>query len=96
MIIFGILVTTFDSIYPLFNRYAINHFIGEGTVDTLAVFIALFGAVILAQSVVDYFNVNDCAKMEMYMDRDLRNSAFSHLQTVSMSYFNQNNVGYIF
>ena len=95
MIIFGILVTTFDSIYPLFNRYAINHFIGEGTVDTLAVFIALFGAVILAQSVVDYFNVNDCAKMEMYMDRDLRNSAFSHLQTVSMSYFNQNNVGYI-
>ncbi|HCI83314.1 MAG TPA: ABC transporter ATP-binding protein [Lachnospiraceae bacterium] len=95
MIIFGILVTTFDSIYPLFNRYAINHFIGEGTVDTLAVFIALFGAVILAQSVVDYYNVNDCAKMEMYMDRDLRNSAFSHLQTVSMSYFNQNNVGYI-
>ena len=29
------------------------------------------------------------------MDRDLRNAAFSHLQTLSFAYFNQNNVGYI-
>ncbi|MBR4588950.1 MAG: ABC transporter ATP-binding protein [Lachnospiraceae bacterium] len=95
MIILGIAVTTFDAIYPLFNRYAIDHFIGEKTLDTMPFFIVLFGLTIISQSVIDYFNVNDCAKMEMYMDRDLRNSAFSHLQTVSMSYFNSNNVGYI-
>lgn len=29
------------------------------------------------------------------MDRDLRNDTFSHLQQVSLSYFNRNNVGYI-
>ena len=29
------------------------------------------------------------------MNRDLRNAAFSHLQTLSFSYFNRNSVGYI-
>jgi ATP-binding cassette subfamily B protein len=31
----------------------------------------------------------------MRVDRDLRNAAFNHLQTLSFSYFNQNSVGYI-
>ena len=31
----------------------------------------------------------------MKVDRDLRNASFNHLQTLSFSYFNQNNVGYI-
>ena len=31
----------------------------------------------------------------MSVDRDLRNAAFNHLQTLSFSYFNRNSVGYI-
>ena len=31
----------------------------------------------------------------MAVDRDLRNAAFDHLQTLSFSYFNRNSVGYI-
>ena len=31
----------------------------------------------------------------MSIDRDLRNKAFNHLQTLSFSYFNRNSVGYI-
>lgn len=95
MVILGISVSLADVIYPLFNRYAVNHFIGMGTLDTLPWFIVIYVALIFTQAIVNYINVNDCAKIEMYMDRDLRNNAFSHLQNISISYYNSHNVGYI-
>ena len=95
LIALGLAVSLADAIYPLFNRYAINHYVGEQTLDTLPFFIAGYGAIVLLQAALNYINVGDCSKMEMYMDRDLRNAAFSHMQEVSLSYFNQNNVGYI-
>ncbi len=95
MIILGIAYSDFDAVYPLFNRYAINHFIGENTLDTIVYFIIGYLTITILQCITNYFNVMCCAKMELYIDRDLRNNAFSHLQDVSLSYFNQHNVGYI-
>lgn len=95
MVLLGLLVSLADAIYPLFNRYAINHFVGEKTLDTLPVFIASYMLLVFAQATLNYRNVIDCSKVEMYMDRDLRNKAFSHLQELSLSYYNQNSVGYI-
>lgn len=95
MIILGLLVSMCDVIFPMFNRYAINHFLGNKTLDTIILFILSFLAVLICQGIMNYINVMDCSKMELYMNRDLRNSAFSHLQKVSLSYYNQNNVGYI-
>lgn len=95
MVFLGILVSLIDAIYPLFNRYAINHFIGEKTLDTLPFFIGGYLLIVIIQGALNYQNVADCSKVEMYTDRDLRNSAFSHLQELSLSYYNQNNVGYI-
>ena len=34
-------------------------------------------------------------RIEMSVNRDLRNASFNHLQELSFSYFNQNNVGYV-
>ena len=42
MILLGTLSSVADSIYPLFNRYAINHYIALGTLDTLTTFILLY------------------------------------------------------
>lgn len=95
MIILGLLVSMCDVIFPMFNRYAINHFLGNKTLDTIILFILSFLTVLICQGIMNYINVMDCSKMELYMNRDLRNSAFSHLQEVSLSYYNQNNVGYI-
>lgn len=95
MVILGLAVSAADVIYPLFNRYAVNHFIAGKTLDTLPYFVGLYLIIIFTQAVLNYINVNDCAKIEMYMDRDLRNNAFSHLQKLSISYYNSNNVGYI-
>ena len=95
MILLGGLSSAIDAIYPLFNRYALDHFVGEGTLKGLGVFIVQYIALVLFQTVINYKSTFDCGRMEMFLNRDLRNTAFNHVQTLSFSYFNQNSVGYI-
>ena len=95
MVLTGLFSSLEDTLYPLFNRYALDHFIGERTTDTLPVFIALYLAMMLAQTLVNILGVYLCSKVEIYVSRDLKNLSFNHLQTLSFSYFNTNNVGYI-
>lgn len=84
-----------DACFPLFNSYALNHFVAEGTLEGMLPFALAYGAVLLLQVADNFFSTYQCGKVEMYVNRDLRNRAFNHLQTLSFSYFNQNNVGYI-
>ena len=95
MIILGCLSSLIDSAYPLFNRYALDHFIGERTLSGLRTFILLYLGILIFQVADNFVTAYLCGKVEMSVDRDLRNAAFNHLQTLSFSYFNQNNVGYI-
>ena len=95
MILMGIVTSLIDSAYPLFNRYALDHFVGEGTLDTMGLFIALYIAVLVVQVLFNYISCRNCGRVEMLIDRDLRNASFNHLQELSFAYFNQNNVGYI-
>ena len=80
---------------PLFQRYALDSFVAAGHLRGLPVFAAVYLGVILIAAVFNYVACIWCMKVEVGMDRDLRNAAFSHLQTLSYSYFNQNSVGYI-
>ncbi|WP_071175859.1 ABC transporter ATP-binding protein [Butyrivibrio hungatei] len=95
MVILGILSSLVDSIYPIFNRYALNNFVGKGTLDGLNVFVILYLVILLLQVIDNYAACYMCGQVEMSMDRDLRNASFNHLQELSFAYFNQNNVGYI-
>ena len=95
MVFMGFYGSAMDAVIPLFQRYAINHFIAESTLDTLWVFIGLYALVVLTQVASNYISAFGACKLEMFMDRDLRREAFNHLQTLSFSYFNQNSVGYI-
>ncbi len=95
MIIMGIIASLIDSVYPLFNRYALDHFVIGGTLDTLKQFIFLYIGILVFQVVINYISMAWCGRIEMSIDRDLRNASFNHLQELSFSYFNQNNVGYI-
>ena len=95
MVILGILSSLVDSIYPIFNRYALNNFVGKGTLNGLSVFVILYLVILLLQVIDNYAACYMCGQVEMSMDRDLRNASFNHLQELSFAYFNQNNVGYI-
>ena len=95
MLFCGLLGSVVDIAQPILQRYSINHFIGGGTLDTLPWFIAIYFGTILPSAAATYISCTDATCLEVWIDRDLRNDAFAHLQTLSFSYFNQNSVGYI-
>ena len=49
MVALGILTSLIDASFPLFNRYAIDHFIAEGILDTMPLFIGLYMGLLLLQ-----------------------------------------------
>lgn len=95
MVFLGVLSSLADSAYPLFNQYALNNFVAKGTIEGLKGFILLYIAMLTLQTIDNFVTTYICGQVEMSVDRDFRNAAFNHLQTLSFSYFNQNNVGYI-
>ena len=95
MLVCGLLGSGMDVAIPLFQRYALNHFISLGTLDTLPWFIIIYAVSIVLVSCANYVACRGAMTTEVSVNRDLRNAAFSHLQTLSFSYFNQNSVGWI-
>ena len=95
MVGLGILSSLVDSIYPLFNQHIINHNIALHTGDTLHIATILYVIVLAFQVWNNYYSAYMCSRMELWVNRDLRNAAFGHLQTLTFDYFNRNSVGYI-
>ena len=95
MVIFGLLGSVADIVIPQYQRYALDHFIGKRTFDTIVIFVIAYLVTILLQSVVNYISCSLATIIEMRVNRKLRQVGFEHLQTLSFSYFNQNSVGYI-
>ena len=95
MLFIGSLSSVVDIILPVFQRYALNHFVALRTLDTLAVFVLIYVVCIAFQSLTNYRSCTMATSTEVRINADLRNAAFDHLQTLSFSYFNQNSVGYI-
>ena len=84
-----------DAALPLFQMYAIARFIEADTLDGLIPFAALYGAVILLQSVLVVVSTRYTMKIEIYLGRDLRKEMFEHLQILSLSFYNVTPVGYL-
>ena len=95
MVALALVSSVGDIILPLFQRYALDHFVGQNTLDTIVPFILCNVTVILILAVVNYISCAQATTIEMLVNRDLRQRGFEHLQTLSFSYFNQNSVGYI-
>ena len=95
MVFFGLVGSVTDIILPLFQRYALDHFIGLGIFDTLVIFLVLYILTILVAAGANYISCSLATIIEMRVNRQLRQTGFNHLQTLSFSYFNQNSVGYI-
>ena len=95
MVILAILSSIVDITIPQFQRYALDTFVGKGSMATIIPFVVCYIAVILLASLVNYVSCAQATIVEMKVNRELRQVGFKHLQTLSFSYFNQNSVGYI-
>lgn len=95
MIVAGFICSACDSVFPLFNRYALDHYVADKTLDTLKMFIFLYVMLLVIQVAGSYISAILCGMIEVSVNRDLRNRSFRHIQELSLSYFNSNSVGSI-
>ena len=95
MILFGLTGSLTDIILPLFQRYALDHYVGLGIFDTIVIFLVLYLLTILIAAGSNYISCALATIVEVRVHRELRQTGFEHLQNLSFSYFNQNSVGYI-
>ncbi len=95
MVLLSLLGALVDIVLPLFQRYALNHYIAGNTLDTLAYFIGIYVVVLAFQVFANTISAYQACQVEMYVGRDMKRESFNHLQTLAFSYFNQNSVGYI-
>lgn len=95
MITLGFAGGLVDIILPLFQEYAIDHFIAKQTLDTLNTFVWVYLGVLAFQVIANGISAYQACQIEMYVGRDMKRESFNHLQTLAFSYFNQNSVGYI-
>ena len=95
MVVLAIISSFADITIPQFQRYALDTFVGTGTMETIVPFVVCYVALILMAAIINYISCAQATIVEMKVNRDLRQTAFKHLQTLSFSYFNQNTVGYI-
>ena len=84
-----------DAALPLFQLYAISHFIETGTLEGLIPFVVCYTLVILFLSLMVVTSTRQTMRIEMYLGRDLRKDLFEHLQTLALSFYNVTPVGYL-
>jgi len=95
MILLALVSSVTDIVLPLFQRFALDHFVGLGVFDALIPFLIAYLLTILTAAGANYVSCTLATTIEVRLHRDLRQRGFDHLQTLSFSYFNQNSVGYI-
>lgn len=93
--LFNIACAAVDIALPLFQQYAINHFIGEMTTEGLGGFALAYLAAIAFQTASVVIFCRCAMVIEMRMARDMKKACFDHLQELSFSYYNTTPVGYI-
>lgn len=91
----NVLLVAVDVLVPLFQSYAIDHFIIADTLEGIRPFACLYAAVIMMQGVSVFFSVRAAIHIEMHVGKDLKRAQFVHLQKLSFSYYNTTPVGYI-
>lgn len=94
-IVMNVLLAGVDVIVPLFQSFAIDHFIVPGTKNGIGVFAAVYVILIVGQTIAVYISVRAATTIEMHVGKDLKQAQFEHLQTLSFSYYNTTPVGHI-
>ena len=84
-----------DVLTPLFQSYAIDHFIVPDTLEGIGVFAFAYISMIVMRTISVYWSVHAATTIEMCVGKDLKWAQFEHLQTLSFSYYNTTPVGYI-
>ncbi len=92
---FAFLMSIFDLIFPIFSRYMINDIIPAGKMDILFKMTILMIIMFILRYISNYIVAYWGHMVGVYIEQDMRRDIFSHLQTLSFSYFDNTKTGHI-
>ncbi len=95
LLVFNALTALVDVGLPLLQRYAIANFIEKDTLTGIVPYALVYLVVILLQALSVVLFARNSMSIEMNAGRDLRRTLFTHLQTLSFSFYNVTPVGYL-
>jgi len=84
-----------DVLIPLFTKFAVDWFIVPETTAGLLAFFFAYLLTIALQGTLTIFFFRHCMVVEMEMSRQMKIACFTHLQNLSLNYYNKTPVGYI-
>jgi len=84
-----------DVIFPLMTKYAIDHFITLESLKGIGIFAAVYGTLVLMQSLNVWLLIWIAGKIEVGLCYDIRKIAFKRLQELSFSYYDKTSVGWL-
>ncbi|NLX71200.1 MAG: ABC transporter ATP-binding protein [Clostridiales bacterium] len=84
-----------DAVFPLMNRYAVDHFIVPGNTKGLWIFAIAYGGLVALQAVNVWLLIMTAGKIEIGVCYDIRKLGFKRLQELSFSYYDRTPVGWI-
>lgn len=96
LLIFMIILALGDVLFPLFNRFALDEFIGARRfINYIPLFALLYVALIVIQTLMVYLFIKQAGKIEMNFAYHMRKMAFEKLQRLSFSYYDTHASGWI-
>lgn len=90
-----IIMAAADVIFPLFTKYAVDHFIIPKTTEGMIPFAIAFVLLGIFQGINVYIFIRAAGKIETFVCADIRSSAFKRLQELSLSYYDKTPAGWI-
>jgi len=95
IVAFMLITALMDLSIPLFQKYAVDNFIVPNTTNGLNKFVIAYGAALVTMALSVTIFARFAIMVEMHIGKDLRKEIFTHLQKLSLSYYNTTPVGYI-
>ncbi|WFA09414.1 ABC transporter ATP-binding protein [Tissierella sp. Yu-01] len=92
---FSFLMSAFDLIFPIYSRKMINEIIPNGQMNLLLKWSIFMAIIFLLRYISNYIVAYWGHVLGVRIEHDMRNDIFSHLQTLSLSYFDNTKTGHI-
>ena len=89
------LLAVCDLVYPMLSRNIINDVVPHKRLDLLIIFVVVLLALFIAKAGFNYFMQYWGHVLGVYMQADMRNTVFAHLQKLPNRYFDNNKTGVI-
>ncbi|MDD2446785.1 MAG: ABC transporter ATP-binding protein [Tissierellia bacterium] len=92
---FSFLMSILDLIFPLYSRNMINDVIPNGQMDILFRASMIMGILFIIRYISNYIVAYFGHLLGVRIEHDMRRDIFSHLQTLSLSYYDDTKTGHI-